>query len=31
MNTKPYKDDDPRNVADEAILWIEQQIANAET
>jgi len=30
MNTEPYKGCDPRDVADQAILWLEQQIDIAE-
>ena len=31
MNTQPYRGRDPRDVAADAILWLEQQIAIAET
>jgi hypothetical protein len=31
MNTEPYKDQDPGNVADEAIAWLEEQFKIAES
>jgi hypothetical protein len=31
MNTPAYASRDPREVADEAVIWLEQQIALAET
>jgi hypothetical protein len=30
MNTGRYADCDPRDVAEEAILWLQQQIEGAE-
>lgn len=31
MNTEPYKDQDPRDMANEVIAWLEHQIKIAET